>query len=233
MNSVPKFINPIEFLTERQKDFYDSIGEKDNHIIMAHGLAGCGKSFIAIQRGLEMVLSKEFPTIKNLLVIKPTVDVGSEDKLGFLPGQLEEKMNQHFESVQYIMKSVMKPEHLDNLFNRGKVEFKVVNFMRGMNLNNCFIIIDEAQNLSLLQLKTICTRINDNTKVCILGDMSQCDKFKDYRRSGFYDIWFRYAEIAGVHQMQFSPKDCIRSGIVKSILETYETDQYVNLEKID
>lgn len=228
---LPKFVKKFDSLTENQKIFYDMIENQKNNIVMAHGLAGCGKSYVSIQKGIEHLYLKKY---KKVYIIKPTVDVGNEDKLGYLPGQLDEKMNEYFESCIYILKKIIPPEQVTNLVSEGKLDFKVVNFLRGMNLENCYVIIDEAQNLSPLQIKTICTRISDNTKLIIQGDMSQCDKYKgNYEKSGFWDVWYRFKNVEGVDRVEFSPEDCIRSGIVKRILKTYEKDSHVYLNSID
>jgi len=228
----PVFLKPISFLTENQKIFYDKIEDDNNKVILAHGLAGCGKSFISIQKGLEFLLTRG-NTYKKMYVIQPTVDVGNEDKLGYLPGNLDQKASEYFESTEYIVRKILPPEEANKLMEVGKLKFEVVNFLRGMNLEDCYVIIDEAQNLSPLQLKTICTRISDTTKLIIQGDLSQCDKFKSsYQKSGFYDIWHRFSDVCGVDRIQFGRDDCIRSGIVKRILETYGREQFVNLHMV-
>jgi phosphate starvation-inducible protein PhoH and related proteins len=230
---LPNIINKISFRTLNQKRFYAAIGKEDSNIIMAHALAGAGKTYISIQKGLEMLLHKGSP-IKKLIIINPTVDVGNEDKLGHLPGDLMEKIKVHNESSIYILNKIIGEAETNKLIERGKIEFMVLNFLRGRNFEDAYIILDEAQNASPLQLKTLVTRISDTTKLIIEGDLSQCDKYRAngtpaYEKSGFYDIWKRLGAIEGVYQIEFSKEDCIRSGIVKRILNKYEEEEHIEL----
>ena len=230
---LPNIINKISFRTLNQKRFYTAIGKEDSNIIMAHALAGAGKTYISIQKGLEMLLHKGSP-IKKLIIINPTVDVGNEDKLGHLPGDLMEKIKVHNESSIYILNKIIGEAETNKLIERGKIEFMVLNFLRGRNFEDAYIILDEAQNASPLQLKTLVTRISDSTKLIIEGDLSQCDKYRAngtpaYEKSGFYDIWKRLGAIEGVYQIEFSKEDCIRSGIVKRILNKYEEEEHIEL----
>ena len=122
----------------------------------------------------------------------------------------------------------------DNLIQDGKIEIGVLNFLRGTNLENCYVILDEAQNVSPMQIKTLMTRISENCKMIIQGDMSQCDKYKAngitaYEKSGFYDVWFRLKGIEGVEHHAFTREDCIRHPLVKRILKTYEDEHEIEL----
>jgi phosphate starvation-inducible PhoH-like protein len=230
---LPNIISKIKFRTLNQKRFYSAISRDDSNIIMAHALAGAGKTYISIQRGLEMLLHKGNP-IKKLIIINPTVDVGNEDKLGHLPGDLMEKIKVHNESSIYILNKIIGEVETNKLIEKGKIEFMVLNFLRGRNFEDAYIILDEAQNASPLQLKTLVTRISDSTKLIIEGDLSQCDKYRAngtpaYEKSGFYDIWKRLGAIEGVYQVEFSKEDCIRSGIVKRILNKYEEEESIEL----
>jgi phosphate starvation-inducible PhoH-like protein len=233
IHRIPNVIKKVNFRTLNQKRFYTAIGRNDSNIIMGHALAGAGKTYISIQRGLEMLLHKS-SNIKKLIIINPTVDVGNEDKLGHLPGDLMEKMKVHNESSIYILHKIIGEAETDKLIEKGKIEFMVLNFLRGRNFEDAYIILDEAQNASPSQLKTLVTRINDTTKLIIEGDLSQCDKYRAngtpaYEKSGFYDIWNRLGGIKGVYQVEFSKDDCIRSGIVKRILEKYEEEEIIQL----
>lgn len=232
-HSVPKIVKKIKFKTKNQKRFYKAIEREDSNIIMAHALAGAGKTFISIQKGLEMLLDKGC-NIKKMVIINPTVDVGNEDKLGFLPGDLTEKMKVHNESSLYILHKIIGEVETNKLIDSGKIEFKVLNFLRGTNIEDAFIILDEAQNASPLQLKTLITRIADSTKLIIEGDLSQCDKYRAngipaYQKSGFYDVWKKLGGVKGVYQVEFTKDDCIRSGIVKRILDRYEEEEKIEL----
>jgi phosphate starvation-inducible PhoH-like protein len=200
---------------------------------MAHALAGAGKTFISIQKGLEMLLHRSYD-IEKMIIINPTVDVGNEDKLGHLPGDLMEKMEVHNESSLFVLHKIIGEAETKKLIEAGKIEFRVMNFLRGINFEKAYIILDEAQNASPLQLKTLMTRISDDSKLIIEGDLSQTDKYRAngvpaYQKSGFYDVWKRLGGVNGIYQIEFTREDCIRSGIVKRILEQYEKDEVIDL----
>jgi len=231
--SYPKAIKKIKFKTYNQKRFYKAIEHPNHNIIMGHALAGAGKTYISIQKGLELLLHR-LSNIEKLIIINPTVDVGSEDKLGHLPGDLMEKIAVHNESSLFIMHKIIGPVETKKLIDQGKIEFKVLNFLRGINFEKSYIILDEAQNASPQQLKTLITRISDDAKLIIEGDLSQCDKYKNngspaYTKSGFFDVWKRLGKLKGVYQIEFTKEDCIRSGIVKRVLERYELEEQILL----
>ena len=233
INVLPKVVKKIKFKTKNQKRFFKAIENDGNNIVMAHALAGAGKTYVAIQKGLELLFHKSSP-IEKLIIMNPTVDVGGEDKLGFLPGDLMEKIEVHNESALYILDKIIGMAETRRLIAQGKIEFKVLNFLRGNNMEKSYVILDEAQNASPLQLKTLVTRITDDSKLIIQGDLSQCDKYRNnglpaYQKSGFYDIWKRLAGLKGVYQIEFTKEDCIRSGIVKRILERYELEEEIYL----
>ena len=220
-SNLPKFIKPIEFQTEAQKEFYEIISDEHNQIILAHGMAGTGKTFISLQKAIEDVVRRN-NNYKKVCVINPTVDVGKEDALGFLPGTLMDKIELYNESALWILYKIIGKEQTKKFIDDGKIEFRVINHMRGLNLENMYIVLDEAQNISPMQIKTLLTRIHDSSKLIIQGDLSQCDKYgSNYAKSGFYDIWQRLRDVEGVEYMEFSKSDCIRSGIVSRILEKY------------
>jgi len=231
--SYPKTIKKIKFKTYNQKRFYKAIEHPNHNIIMGHALAGAGKTYISIQKGLELLLHR-LSHIEKLIIINPTVDVGSEDKLGHLPGDLMEKIAVHNESSLFIMHKIIGPVETKKLIEQGKIEFRVLNFLRGINFEKSYIILDEAQNASPQQLKTLITRISDDAKLVIEGDLSQCDKYKNngspaYTKSGFFDVWKRLGKLKGVYQIEFTKEDCIRSGIVKRVLERYELEEQILL----
>ena len=233
INVLPKVVKKIKFKTKNQKRFFKAIENDGNNIVMAHALAGAGKTYVAIQKGLELLFHKSSP-IEKLIIMNPTVDVGGEDKLGFLPGDLMEKIEVHNESALYILDKIIGLAETRRLIAQGKIEFKVLNFLRGNNMEKSYVILDEAQNASPLQLKTLVTRITDDSKLIIQGDLSQCDKYRNngtpaYQKSGFYEIWKRLAGLKGVYQIEFTKDDCIRSGIVKRILERYELEEEIYL----
>jgi phosphate starvation-inducible PhoH-like protein len=232
-SQLPKIIKRVKFKTKNQKRFYKAIEDDRNSLILAHALAGAGKTFIAIQKGLELLLHRP-NNIKKMIIVNPTVDVGNEDKLGFLPGDLMEKISWHAESSIFILHKIIGEIETKKLIEKGKIEFRVLNFMRGINFEDCYIVLDEAQNASPLQIKTLVTRVADSCKLVLMGDLSQTDKYRNngqpaYEKSGLYDAWTRFGGVDGVYQIEFTKEDCIRSGIVKRLLEKYEMEEQIHL----
>ena len=233
LGAIPKIVNNFKPKTSNQNIFYNIIGEEQTQLILCHGIAGTGKTYVSIYKALQDVLRRGTPYHK-LIIINPTVDVGNEDKLGYLPGELDKKIQQYNESTFTILDNIVGKAKAQKLVADGKVEIGVLNFLRGVNLEECYVILDEAQNVSPMQIKTLMTRISHYCKMVIQGDMSQCDKYKnngvmDYERSGFYDVWFRLKEVEGVDHMAFTRDDCIRHPLVKRILKTYEDEHEIIL----
>lgn len=225
---IPKFVKPLTFITENQKKWYDVLSKETNKIMMCHAVAGVGKTHITLYYALERIFQKQHPQ-KKLIIINPTVDVGNESKLGYLPGSLEAKISNYNESAYYVLCKLMPPGKVDELIAKEKIQFRVLNFLRGVNLEDVVVVLDEAQNVSPKQLKTLMTRINDDTKLIIQGDLGQCDKYKDYTDSGFFDVWKRLKGVPGVDYMEFTPEDVIRSQIVKDVLARYAMERNIVL----
>ena len=233
LGAVPKIVNSFSPKTSNQNTFFNIIGEQDTQLILCHGIAGTGKTYVSIYKALQDVLRRGTP-YEKLIIINPTVDVGNEDKLGYLPGELSAKIQQYNESTFTILDKIIGKARATKMISDNKLEIGVLNFLRGVNLENCYVILDEAQNVSPMQIKTLMTRISENCKMIIQGDMSQCDKYKtngvtNYEKSGFYDAWFRLKGVKGVNHMAFSREDCIRHPLVKRILKTYEDEHNIDL----
>ena len=230
---IPKIVNNFAPKTSNQNLFYNIIGDDETQLILCHGIAGTGKTYVSVYKALQDVLRRGTP-YKKLIIINPTVDVGNEDKLGFLPGELSAKIQQYNESTFTILDKIIGKARATKMISDCKLEIGVLNFLRGVNLENCYVILDEAQNVSPMQIKTLMTRISDNCKMIIQGDMSQCDKYKtngatNYEKSGFYDVWFRLKGVKGVNHMAFNREDCVRHPLVKRILKTYEDEHKIDL----
>ena len=233
VGTIPKIVNNFEPKTENQKLLYNKLGDFNNQLILCHGIAGTGKTYVSIYKALQDVLRRGLP-YKKLIIINPTVDVGNEDKLGYLPGELQQKIQQYNESTFTILNKIIGKAKANKMIQDGKIEIGVLNFLRGTNLEDCYVILDEAQNVSPMQIKTLMTRISKDCKMIIQGDMSQCDKYKTngitaYEKSGFYDVWFRLKGVEGVEHHAFTREDCIRHPLVKRILKTYEDEHEIKL----
>ena len=233
VGTIPKIVNNFEPKTENQKLLYNKLGDFNNQLVLCHGIAGTGKTYVSIYKALQDVLRRGLP-YKKLIIINPTVDVGNEDKLGYLPGELQQKIQQYNESTFTILNKIIGKAKANKMIQDGKIEIGVLNFLRGTNLEDCYVILDEAQNVSPMQIKTLMTRISKDCKMIIQGDMSQCDKYKTngitaYEKSGFYDVWFRLKGVEGVEHHAFTREDCIRHPLVKRILKTYEDEHEIEL----
>ena len=235
VGTIPKIVNNLEFKTDNQKLFFQKISDFNNQLILCHGIAGTGKTYVSIYKALQDVLRRGTGYDK-IIIINPTVDVGNEDKLGYLPGELQQKIQQYNESTFTILNKIIGKSRANKMIHDDTIEIGVLNFLRGVNLENCYVILDEAQNVSPMQIKTIMTRISENCKMIIQGDMSQCDKYKtngvtNYEKSGFYDAWFRLKDVDGVNHMEFDREDSVRHPLVKRILKTYEDEHLIDLNK--
>tara|TARA_R110002050_G_scaffold65069_1_gene141168 strand:- start:21 stop:758 length:738 start_codon:yes stop_codon:yes gene_type:complete len=233
VGAIPKIVDNFKPKTLNQRVFHDIISDDDTQLVLCHGIAGTGKTYVSIYKALQDVLRRGTPYDK-LIIINPTVDVGNEDKLGFLPGELSAKIQQYNESTFTILDKIIGKARAGKMIADNKIEIGVLNFLRGTNLENCYVILDEAQNVSPMQIKTLMTRISENCKMIIQGDMSQCDKYKtngltNYEKSGFYDVWNRLQNVKGVNHMAFSREDCVRHPLVKRILKTYEDEHEIVL----
>jgi len=233
VGAIPKIVNNFKPKTLNQRVFHDIISEDQTQLVLCHGIAGTGKTYVSIYKALQDVLRRGTPYDK-LIIINPTVDVGNEDKLGFLPGELSSKIQQYNESTFTILDKIIGKDKAGKMIQDNKIEIGVLNFLRGVNLENCYVILDEAQNVSPMQIKTLLTRISENCKMIIQGDMSQCDKYKtngvtNYEKRGFYDAWYRLQDVEGVNHMAFNREDCVRHPLVKRILKTYEDEHEIDL----
>ena len=177
IGAIPKIVNNFKPITENQQLFFNKISDFNNQLILCHGIAGTGKTYVSVYKALQDVLRRGTPYNK-LIIINPTVDVGNEDKLGYLPGELDKKIQQYNESTFTILDKIVGKSRATKMVSDNKLEIGVVNFLRGVNLENCYVILDEAQNISPMQIKTLVTRISQDCKMIIQGDMSQCDKYK-------------------------------------------------------
>ena len=235
VGAIPKIVDNFKPKTLNQRVFHDIISDVDTQLVLCHGIAGTGKTYVSIYKALQDVLRRGTP-YEKLIIINPTVDVGNEDKLGFLPGELSAKIQQYNESTFTILDKIIGKARAGKMIADNKIEIGVLNFLRGTNLENCYVILDEAQNVSPMQIKTLMTRISENCKMIIQGDMSQCDKYKtngmtNYEKSGFYDVWNRLQDVRGVNHMAFDREDCVRHPLVKRILKTYEDEHEIVLTR--
>ena len=205
----------IQFKTSAQKRFYNTISKKD--ITFCIGPAGVGKTYLSVHRALRELGNKE-NHIDGIVIVKPLVEAAGE-KIGFLPGDVEEKTLPWMMSFYYNMEQIIGKQRLQVLKDSGVIEVMPLAFMRGITLANKFVILDEAQNATPEQIKMFVTRIGEDSKYIITGDLEQSDIAK--HKSGLEDAVKRFAGIRGVGLASFKEKDIVRHSLVKRLLKRY------------
>lgn len=216
--SSDDFINPIELLSHNQELYADAL-EADvdengyNAFVIAIGSAGTGKTWLATAIGAEMYSRFEY---SQFIIIKPTVSCGEE--LGYLPGTLEEKMEPWIQTVVQPLKDRLGKNKFDNDWNK-RIFAEPMQFVRGKTFDNAFIVVDEAQNLTVTEMQTIMTRIGENTKMVFCGDLKQDDHKMIYRTGkkelsglGWLVNEIRRQRQEGIEIIEFTNADVVRSG---------------------
>ena len=206
----------LQFKNPAQRRFYKTISTKD--ITFGIGPAGCGKTYLSVHRALRELGDKN-NSIDGIVIVKPLVEAAGE-KIGFLPGDVEEKTAPFMMSFYYNMEQIIGKQRLNILKENGVIEVIPMAYMRGITLSNKFVILDEAQNATPEQIKMFVTRIGENSKYIITGDLEQSDIQK--HKSGLEDAIKRFAGIHGVGLAQFKEKDVVRHSLVRRLLKRYK-----------
>jgi len=205
----------LEYKNSAQKRFYNTISKKD--ITFCIGPAGCGKTYLSVHRALRELGDKD-SRIDGIVIVKPLVEAAGE-KIGFLPGDVEEKTLPWMMSFYYNMEQIIGKQRLKVLKESGVIEVMPLAFMRGITLANKFVILDEAQNATPEQIKMFVTRIGEDSKYLITGDLEQSDIAK--HKSGLEDAIKRFAGVHGVGLAMFKEKDVVRHSLVRRLLKRY------------
>ena len=205
----------LQFKNSAQKRFYNTISKKD--ITFCIGPAGVGKTYLSVHKALRELGNKE-SHIDGIIIVKPLVEAAGE-KIGFLPGDVEEKTAPFMMSFYYNMEQIIGKQRLQMLKEGGVIQVMPMAYMRGVTLSNKFVILDEAQNATPEQIKMFVTRIGEDSKYIISGDLAQSDIAK--HKSGLEDAIKRFAGVRGVGLASFKEKDIVRHSLVKRLLKRY------------
>lgn len=209
-----------KFLTENQKIYSDIL--LNNQITICSGPAGVGKSYIAMKTAVDLLLD-EGNGYDKIIIVRPAVE--AEEKLGALPGNVEEKLDPYIFPSYYLLNKIIGKEAREKLKDAEVIEVFALAYMRGMTIDNSILIFEEAQNATPKQMKLLLTRIGTNTKFFISGDIEQTDRYKDKTHSGLYDALTRFNNIPGVGIFEFGDKDGVRNPIITKILQRYDEDR--------
>lgn len=203
---APKSIN--------QKEYIDSIRRFD--IVFGVGPAGTGKTYLAMASAIASLVKKE---VNRVVLARPAVEAG--ERLGFLPGDLYEKINPYLRPMYDALHDLMEFEEASRLIQKGVIEVAPLAFMRGRTLNDSFVILDEAQNATTEQMKMFLTRLGFSSKAVITGDVTQTD-LPDGRPSGLVEAGKLLNDVKGIKFVHFSRDDVIRHPLVQEIIDAYE-----------
>jgi len=216
MNNIPvaskkRFIIPK---TEVQRQYIEAI--KANDIVIGIGPAGTGKTYLAMAMAINALLKKE---VSRIVLARPAVEAG--EKLGFLPGDIYEKVNPYLRPLYDALFDMLDAEKAGKLIERGVIEIAPLAFMRGRTLNESFIILDEAQNTTSEQMKMYLTRLGFNSKTVVTGDKTQID-LPSGKVSGLIEVETILKGIEGIQFVYFSELDVVRHKLVQKIVKAYE-----------
>ena len=206
-----------KFLTENQKFYYDLL--KKNQITICSGPAGVGKSYIAMKAAIDLLADPQSP-YEKIIIVRPAVE--AEEKLGALPGNVEEKLDPYIFPSYYLMNKIIGKEVREKLKENDIIEVFALAYMRGMNIDNSILIFEEAQNSTPNQMKLLLTRIGFNSKFFISGDLEQTDRYKDKTHTGLYDAIKKFKELDDVGIFEFNNQDVVRNPLIGKILKRYE-----------
>ena len=200
--------------TQNQKDYFQLLNSKD--IVFAFGPAGTGKTFLAVAKA---VASLQQGLVKKIILSRPAVEAG--EKLGFLPGDLKEKVDPFLRPIYDALYEMMPYDQVEKKLANNIIEIAPIAFMRGRTLEDCFIILDEAQNTTRIQMKMFLTRLGKNSKMVVVGDNTQIDLISK-NDSGLIDASKKLKNIQDIGFIELDQRDVIRHEVVRKIINAYE-----------
>ena len=200
--------------SEKQSDYIKAL--KENDIVMALGPAGTGKSFLAVSVAVTLLMEKK---IERVILSRPAVEAG--EKLGFLPGDMKEKVDPYLRPLYDALYELFGADKIDKKIETGEIEIAPLAFMRGRTLKNCFAILDEAQNATETQIKMFLTRIGENSKLVVNGDPSQVD-LTNKTHSGLIKSKNILKVLKEIKIIEFDHNDVVRHPLVSKIIRAYQ-----------
>ncbi len=201
--------------SERQSEYIKAL--KENDIVMSLGPAGTGKSFLAVSVAITLLMEKK---IERVILSRPAVEAG--EKLGFLPGDMKEKVDPYLRPLYDALYELFGVDKIDKKIETGEIEIAPLAFMRGRTLKNCFAILDEAQNATETQIKMFLTRIGENSKLVVNGDPSQVDLINK-RESGLIKSKNILKDLKEIKIVEFDHNDVMRHPLVSKIIKAYQS----------
>ena len=215
--SIIKKKTKEKFLSENQKIYYDKLTK--NQITICSGPAGVGKSYIAMKAAVDLLADPTTP-YEKIIIVRPAVE--AEEKLGALPGNVEEKLDPYIFPSYYLLNKIIGKDKREYLKNIEAIEVFALAYMRGMNIDNSILIFEESQNSTPKQMKLLLTRIGFKSKFFISGDLEQTDRYKDKTQSGLWDVIEKFKNINDIGVFEFNDKDIVRNPLISQILSKYE-----------
>lgn len=206
----------IKARTPNQKKLVQVVSKND--IVFALGPAGTGKTYTAVAIAVKALKDKE---IKKIILARPAVEAG--ESLGFLPGDMKDKIDPYLRPLYDSLQDMIPPEKYSKYIEDGTIEIAPMAFMRGRTLDNCFVILDEAQNATDVQLKMFLTRMGPHAKIIVTGDLSQIDLPKA-QRSGLKRAVGLLKDVRGIEIVELTIMDVVRHRLVKDIINAYDND---------
>ncbi|HXE32149.1 MAG TPA: PhoH family protein [Terriglobales bacterium] len=200
--------------TVNQRKYLDAIERQD--MVFGVGPAGTGKTYLAVAMAVTALVSKQ---VNRIVLARPAVEAG--ERLGFLPGTLQEKVDPYLRPLYDALFDLLEPERVERLLERNTIEIAPLAFMRGRTLNDAFIILDEAQNSTQEQMKMFLTRMGFHSKAVITGDVTQID-LPQGRRSGLLQAVEILSGVDGISVVNFDERDVVRHALVQRIVHAYQ-----------
>jgi phosphate starvation-inducible PhoH-like protein len=197
-----------------QRRYVDAIERYD--MVFGIGPSGTGKTYLAVAMAVDALLMKE---VSRIILARPAVEAG--ERLGFLPGTLEEKINPYLRPLYDALYDVLDPDRVERYVEKSIIEIAPIAFMRGRTLNDAFVILDEAQNTTSEQMKMFLTRLGFNSKAVVTGDITQID-LPNGRRSGLVEAIDVVGKVPGISLVYFNERDVVRHNLVQRIIRAYE-----------